>query len=346
MTTSRALVRWWPLGLLGLGGALLGWSALNASGGVPDPTAEPHLSHGAVIFDSGLLVFREGLETILVVAAVVASMRGGNSVYRRPVAAGAVTGFAATVATWCVAAWLIGRLGGGGLAVQAATGLLAVLVLLLVMNWFFHRVYWTGWIAHHNRRRRRLLDRAGVDPVRATVLGLVLLGFTSVYREGFEVVLFLQNLRLTYGAATVLQGVAVGLALTLAVGLLTFFAHRHFHYKRMLVVTGVLLGAVLIVMVGESVQEMQLAGWLPATAVPLAIPGWIGLWFAIFPTAEGLIGQALAAALVVGSYYGAEYLKVRRPRARFGAGASRPSTAPARPAAVRPAAEAVDLPLR
>ncbi len=286
-----------------------------------------------MILDSGLLVFREGLETILVIAAVTASMLGANSLYRKPVAAGTGAGFAATVLTWFAAAWLIGMLGGGGLAIQAATGLLAVIVLLVVMNWFFHRVYWTGWIAHHHRRRRRLLDRAGVDPARATMLGLILLGFTSVYREGFEVVLFLQNMRLTYGAATVLQGVGIGLALTLVVGLLTFLAHRRLHYKRMLVLTGVLLGVVLIVMVGESVQEMQLAGWLPVTSVPLAIPGWVGLWFAVFPTVEGLVAQALAAALVVGSYYAAEYVRVRRPRARGEVAATRPDTAPPRPAA-------------
>jgi high-affinity iron transporter len=208
--------------------------------------------------------------------------------------------------------WAIGRLGGHGLAIQAATGLLAVVVLIVVMNWFFHRVYWTGWIASHNRRRRRILDRAGVDPKRATLLGLALLGFTSVYREGFEVVLFLQNLRLAYGSGTVLEGAALGLALTVVVGILTFVAHHRLRYKRMLIVTGVLLGVVLVVMVGESVQEMQLAGWLPTTTLAVAIPGWIGLWFAIFPNLEGLAAQAMAAALVLGSYYGAEYLRVRR----------------------------------
>jgi len=77
-----------------------------------------------------------------------------------------------------------------------------------------------------------------------------------------------------------------------------------------------MLGVVLIVMVGESVQEMQLAGWLPTTTVPLAIPGWIGLWFAVFPTLEGLVAQVLAAGLVLGSYFGAEYIKVKRPRRR------------------------------
>ena len=134
----------------------------------------------------------------------------------------------------------------------------------------------------------------------------------------------------------------IGLALTLAVGALTFIAHHKLHYKRMLIVTGILLGVVLIVMVGESIQEMQLAGWLPTTAVPLAIPGWVGLWFAVFPTAEGLAAQVLAAALVVGSYYGAEYVRVRRPRARGKAIAQRPEAPPLAGAEVplRPGAEA------
>jgi high-affinity iron transporter len=341
MTAARdSLRRRWPLYLAGAFAGLLAWSALDAHGGVPDPTSASQLSHGAVILDSGLLVFREGLETILVLAAVTASMAGANTVYRRPTGAGAGAGFAATVVTWFVAIWALGQLGAGGLALQAATGLLAVIVLLVVMNWFFHRVYWTGWISSHHRRRRRILDRAGIDSRRATILGLILLGFTSVYREGFEVVLFLQNLRLTYGEGVVLEGAGIGLALTAGVGIVTFLAHRHLNYKRMLVVTGVLLGVVLIVMVGESVQEMQLAGWLPTTTLPLSIPGWIGLWFAVFPTVEGLAAQLLAATLVIGSYYGAEYVKVRRPRARGEKPALRPEAAPRWQPAQRPSISA------
>jgi high-affinity iron transporter len=325
---TESVRRRWPLYLGATLVALIAWSAIAAHGGTPDPTGTSHLSHGAVVLDSGLLVFREGLETILVLAAVTASMVGASHVYRKPVALGAGAGFAASVGTWFLAAWVLGQLGGSGLAVQAATGLLAVIVLLVVMNWFFHKIYWTGWISARNRQRRRVLDRAGIDSRRATLIGLILLGITSVYREGFEVVLFLQNLRLTYGASDVLEGVALGLALTALVGGLTFLAQRKLHYKRMLVLTGVLLGVVLIVMVGESIQEMQLAGWLPETTLPLAIPGWVGLWFAVFPTVEGLVAQVLAAGLVLGSYFGAEYLRVRRPRKRGEAAAVRAERAP------------------
>jgi high-affinity iron transporter len=76
----------------------------------------------------------------------------------------------------------------------------------------------------------------------------------------------------------------------------------------MLITTGVLLGVVLLVMVGEEAQEMQLAHWLPTTPIhSLAnvIPGWMSLWFAIFPTYETMIAQLLAAILVIGSYYAA-----------------------------------------
>jgi high-affinity iron transporter len=109
----------------------------------------------------------------------------------------------------------------------------------------------------------------------------------------------------------VLEGVALGFALTVVAGAITFSAQHRLPYRRMLVATGVLLGVVLLVMVGESVQEMQLAGWIPTTPIGVGFPGFLGLWFAVFPTAEGLAAQAGAAALVIGSYLVAE--RVRRP---------------------------------
>jgi high-affinity iron transporter len=269
--------------------------------------------------DSAVLVFREGLECILVLAAITAGLSEAHRVHRRPIAAGAVAGTVASFVTWFVVVAALDSVGGASLDVQAATGLLAVVVLLVVMNWFFHRIYWTGWISSHNRRRRRLLVDVGPDRQGRLFLGLALLGFTSVYREGFEVVLFLQSLRLQYGSGVVAEGCAIGVALTLAVGVATFGLARKLPYKRMLVATGVLLGVVLVVMVGESVQEMQLAGWLPTTSIGVAIPGGLGLWFAVFPTVESLVAQALAAALVLGSYFLAEEIRVKRPRraARF-----------------------------
>ncbi len=276
--------------------SILVWQGVTANG-APDPTV-PGLHHRAIVLDAGVLVFREGLEAILVLAAISSSFVGAQATFRRPVAAGSGAAILATVATWFIVIAIIGAINAPALDVQAGTGLLAVLVLLVVMNWFFHRIYWTGWIAHHNRRRRELLSSGG----SGALLGLGLLGFTAVYREGFEIVLFLQSLRLQAGSGVVLQGVAIGLGFTAAVAILTFMANRKLPYKRMLVLTGVMLGFVLVVMVGESVQEMQLAGWVPTTTVNVPAPDWMGVWFAFFPTVETIVGQALAALLVIGSY--------------------------------------------
>jgi high-affinity iron transporter len=273
------------------------------TGGLPDPLA--HRDFGARILDIAVLVFREGLECILVLAAVTANMVGARQGYQRPVVAGASAAFAASLVTWFVAVGIIESLSGSvsALHLQAATGLVAIVVLLIVMNWFFHKVYWTGWISMHSRRRTKLLQ----DTSSAKLWwGLALLGFSSVYREGFEIVLFLQSYRLRLGTAPVLYGVAAGLTLTGIIGALTFVAHRRLPYRRMLVVTGVMLGLVMLVMVGEQAQEMQLANWLPTTPIATlthVIPDWMGLWFAVFPTAETLAAQALAAAVVVGSYF-------------------------------------------
>jgi high-affinity iron transporter len=88
--------------------------------------------------------------------------------------------------------------------------------------------------------------------------------------------------------------------------------------------------------VGESVQELQQAGWIGTTPINVAIPGWMGLWFAVFPNVETVAAQVVAAVFVVGSYFLAEELRVRRPRRRgveVAEVAERPSAPPAPAAA-------------
>ena len=138
-----------------------------------------------------------------------------------------------------------------------------------------------------------------------------------MYRECFEIVIFLQNLRELYGASVVLEGVVIGLLFTAAVGVLTFTLHQRLPYKRLLIITGVMLLFVLVVAVGEEVNEMQLAGWIGTTEISwLHIPGWMGTWLSLFNNWETFIGQFIALALVVGSYLAAQYLRVWRPRRR------------------------------
>ena len=109
----------------------------------------------------------------------------------------------------------------------------------------------------------------------------------------------------------VLEGLTIGLSLTLIVAVLTFVLHQRLPYKKMLVLTGIMIGGVLLVMVGEQVQEMQQAGWCSITKVAFVIPQWMGTWFALFPNLEGLVAQAMAAIFVIGSYFAAQYVSGR-----------------------------------
>jgi high-affinity iron transporter len=313
--------------------AVLVWQGITAAG-APDPTAK-HLTAGAAILDTAVLVFREGLECILVLTAITASMQGTNKSHRRPIGIGVAIGFVATLITWFVAVGIINDLTQSipALDVQAATGLLAIIVLLVVMNWFFHKVYWTGWISHHNRRKKELLqDAKGSEAAQQRVLwGFILLGLTSFYREGFEVVLFLQSYRLQLGGMVVLQGVLLGGFFSGLVAVLTFVANKRLPYKRMLVITGVMLGAVLLVMVGEQIFEMQQANWIGTTNIAALqwIPDWAGVWLSIFPNWETVIAQVVAAILVVGSYFMARYQAVLLPKKRGEAPAQRADAPPA-----------------
>jgi len=172
----------------GLVVAVLVWQGISASGN-PDPTV-PHLSVGAAIADTGVLVLREGLECILVLSAITASIMGAHQNYQHPIVLGAGIGFAACIVTWFLVVGILNDLSTNlpALDVQAATGLLAVIVLVVIMNWFFHKIYWTGWISLHNRRKRALLSQAAEATTAPSRLlsGLILLGFTSVYREGLR----------------------------------------------------------------------------------------------------------------------------------------------------------------
>jgi high-affinity iron transporter len=295
---------------------VLMWQCCGASENPNPPSMRPGSS--ASMLDIGVLVFREGLECILVLAAITAGMSRSKQGSGTAVATGVAIGFIATLLTWFGTVHMMNDLSKhvSTIQLQASTGLLAIFVLLIVMNWFFHKLYWTGWISVHNKRKQFLIQQSATsNGSRAKLFwGMALLGFSSLYREGVEVVLFLQSYRLRVGGQVLLRGVAGGLVLTSAVGVLSFVLHRKLPYKRLLVVTGVLLGAVLLVMVGEQVQEMQLAGWLSTTELPLLthlLPPWTGAWFSTFPNVQGLLAQFLAAIIVLGSYLVAQKPKLK-----------------------------------
>ncbi|MBZ0298887.1 MAG: FTR1 family protein [Anaerolineae bacterium] len=270
----------------------------------------------AVAGNAAVIVFREGLEAVLILASLLASMRTAEQRrYRRPLLAGAALAFIATIASWWLATNLLNVLLPLGETLEAIVSLIAIGVLLLITNWFFHKVYWVGWMANFHSRKQRLIGGVVAISIGQTA-GLVILGFTSIYREGFETVLFLQSLVLEAGVGVVLQGVLLGLLGTAVVGVITFALQVRLPYKKMLVVTGVMIGGVLLTMVGHTVHVMQSIGWLPITPIQgLYLPYWMGTWFGLFATWQGIILQIAATTFVIGSYFLAEY-QTKRQRSR------------------------------
>jgi high-affinity iron transporter len=265
----------------------------------------------AVATNSGIIVFREGLEAVLILAALMASFRTvANKHLRKPMWIGTALALAASVLTWLIMRGTISLFASFGEKLEAVVSIIAIGVLLLITNWFFHDVYWKGWMANFHKHKQSIIKGAA-----GQFAGLLILGFTSVYREGFETALFLQALTLGGGAATVAIGAVAGMALVMAVGLAIFALQAKLPIMKMLIFTGLLIGFVLLVMVGNTVHILQVVGWLPLTPIRwLDLPYWFGVWFGTYPTVEGLALQAAAAIFVIGSYILAERVHKRKVR--------------------------------
>src|ERR1700739_1060234 len=109
--------------------SLLIWQGIAAAGN-PNPLAHRPGSLSGIL-DIAVLVFREGLECVLVLSAVTAGMVKSGESYQRPVAAGVAVAMLATLVTWYIAVGIVNDLSQNinALSVQAGTGLLAIIVL-------------------------------------------------------------------------------------------------------------------------------------------------------------------------------------------------------------------------
>ncbi|WP_407569323.1 FTR1 family protein [Deinococcus altitudinis] len=266
----------------------------------------------AVATNAGVIVFREGLEAVLILAALMGSLRRPEVRHlRKPMWWGAALAFVATGVTWVVMGGTLSLFARFGEKLEAVVSVVAIAVLLVIMNWFVHQVYWNDRMADFQKTKHNLMGRPNPWSGGQWV-GLVVLGFTSIYREGFETVLFLQSLVLQSGNAPVLSGTGLGLAAVIGVGVLVFSLQAKLPMKKLLVWTGMMICAVLAVMVGNTVHVLQLVGWFPVHGVAgLELPSWMSLWLGVYPTWEGLVMQVLSSVLVIGSYFVSEAIKER-----------------------------------
>jgi high-affinity iron transporter len=265
----------------------------------------------AFLFSFGIL-FREGLECVLLIAILLGSLASGRATgYRRPLALGVLAAIGATVLTWLLATLVLDIAPVQRELLEGVTAVVAVVVLFLVSFWL---------VAQLEQRRRLEFTRARVASAIAAGSSLAFagLGFTAVYREGFETVLFYQALAIfakglglwvVLGAAA--AAAALGLAAYAVIGL-----GRKLPFKQLLVAGASTLLLLSVAFAGNAVRSLQEAAWLTATPIDAdwaRLPIFIAELTGIHPTREGILVQvALLSVYVAGAAYVFGWKRLRR----------------------------------
>ncbi len=265
-----------------------------------------HLSAPAT--DAGLLlqaaaiVLREGFEIVLVIGALLGYVvKAGYPEMRRLIHAGTGLGIAASFATAFAFGELLRLTPGSASVLEAATMLLAALVLFWVSYWLVSK-------AEADRWQQYIRSKVHAAIAGRRKLALAGAAFLAVYREGFETVLFFQALLAGQpgGWPTISAGIVVGTCLLAVVYLLLRRLQLRLPIGRFFLVTGVFLYAMAAVFASQGVYELQEIGWIPLTALP-----WMPTLplLGIFPTLETALVQLCFLGLLL---YAVAVLRSRR----------------------------------
>ncbi len=310
-------------------------------GGLDQAEVVLEASHSAtaVAVNSGIVVFREGLEALLIVAALSAGFVTAGSHWRRPAITGAIAAVPATLLTWALSNVILKSLAGYSLQLQAVLDVAALAVLLVMLAWFFQKFCWTRFVAREQARHRKVMGRAKLAGIVAPSVGLFALGFTVIYREGFETVLYLQALREQAGGGAVVEGVLVGTVFTAIIALLMLRLRRRLPYRGVVVATATLIGILTVVMVGQAMRALQAVGWLAITPVHFELPVWAGQWLGLYPSRQTLFAQLACAIAIPLAAVLSEWLRTRRLERRVAAARERSAAKRAANAAARRSAK-------
>ncbi|MGH3720608.1 MAG: FTR1 family protein [Pseudonocardiaceae bacterium] len=265
---------------------------------------------GAVVAgQSFAIIFREGLEAVLLLTALLGYLEATKSTgYRKPIACGVILGLVATAPAYLLLRFVLATVTAGREALEAVVATSAVAVLLYISFWLIARPEHPSWMA---LLRSRLFSAVSVGSTTA----LVSVGFTGMSRVGLETVLLYQPL-VEFGQGLgrwIVVGLVVGLVAVAVVGCLIFMLGRRLPVKTFLLGAVVLLMVTSVAFLGNAVRSLQTADLLGRT--PLA--GWphasifLGQAVGYWPSVQTLTGQAV---LVAGYVLGATWLLVVRPR--------------------------------
>ena len=258
---------------------------------------------------SFLIIFREGLEAVLLLTALLGYLEATKATqYRKPITWGVIIGLAATAVTYLVLRSILAVLPVGREVLEAAVATAAVAVLLYISFWLIARLEHRRWMEF---LRSRLFNAVSIGSTTA----LVLVGFTAMYREGLETALLYQAL-VEFGEGLgwwIVVGLAVGLIALAVVSYLIFRLGRRLPIKTFLVCAVLLLMATSVAFLGNAVRSLQTADLIGLTPIdglphaPIFLAQALGYW----PSVQTLASQAALIAVYV---LGATWLLTVRPR--------------------------------
>ena len=239
------------------------------------------------VLQSLVVITREGLEAILILAAIIAYLeKAGQKNLERKVWVGAGLAVLASLATAFLFHAAFEANEGLQEVLEGLTLVVASLVLFYVSHWFLSKVEVSHWHAYIRGKVNRALEKG-------SGLALALTAFMAVYREGFETVLFYQALSVSVPPADLWTGLAAGLLVLAGLFWLVLQIEARLDLKTIFLVTSTLLIGLSIVFMGQGVHELQEAGWIGETefkGLPKARD------FGVFPTVETLFGQLAVGA--------------------------------------------------
>lgn len=251
---------------------------------------------------SGLLILlREGLEAILVLAAILAFLRNtGQQSAVRSVNVGWGLALLAGLGTWALAAYVIDVSGSQRELLEGATALFASVMVLWLGVWMHDRRHAAAW---QDYIKSSLVGGGGR-------FGFAILAFFSVYRELFEVILFYETLWLQAGPAghnAVLAGGATALVLLVGLAWVILRGSAKLPLALFFSINAALLCALSVVFAGHGVKALQEAGIFGTRPVAFFDFDWLG----IHADAYSLAAQAVAIVAIV-VLYGRSWMAEKR----------------------------------
>ena len=255
------------------------------------------------------VLFREGLEAVLLLSVLLGYLESTkNSQYKKPILYGVAAAGVATVVTFFAFDAIFSVLPFGREVLEALVALLAVAVLFYVSFWLIARL-------EHRRWLEFLKARVWTAVSAGSVGSLALIGFTSVYREGFETALFFQALT-TFGTGLGVWVAAGALAGALALSVIAFLIFRYgrkLPIRQFLSIAVVLVMATSVAFLGNAVKSLQEAAVLDFHRLEgwPRLPIYLAQTTGYHPTVEVVLAQA---GLTLIYLLGALYMFVIRPR--------------------------------